>query len=136
MDLRKKIKKNWRSPGLEPTLPAPSRTIVTEGNCQTTRPAKELAPWQALQRSHDTIQSLAALSPCQSSTVARSPSQTVPMSPQGQYRHQNIYKKKKETLWVSGKYIKKNWRAAGLEPTTSASLSSDIFSGVGTDLVE
>ena len=30
-----------------------------------------------------------------------------------------IYKKK-ETLWVSGKYIKKNWRAAGLEPATSA----------------
>ena len=29
-----------------------------------------------------------------------------------------IYKKKKETLWVSGKYIKKNWRAAGLELTT------------------
>ena len=27
-------------------------------------------------------------------------------------------KKKKETLWVSGKYIKKNWRAAGLEPMT------------------
>ena len=28
--------------------------------------------------------------------------------------------KKKVALWVSGKYIKKNWRAAGLEPTTSA----------------
>ena len=26
--------------------------------------------------------------------------------------------KKKETLWKSGKYIKKNWRAAGLELTT------------------
>ena len=27
------IKKNWRAAGLEPTTPAPSRTIVTDGNC-------------------------------------------------------------------------------------------------------
>ena len=31
-----------------------------------------------------------------------------------------IRRRKKETLWVSGKYIKKNWRAAGLELTTPA----------------
>ena len=35
--------------------------------------------------------------------------------------HIYIYvRRKKETLWVSGKYIKKNWRAAGLELTTLA----------------
>ena len=28
-----------------------------------------------------------------------------------------IYKKKKEALWVSRKYIKKNWRAAGSWPS-------------------
>ena len=39
-----------------------------------------------------------------------------------------IYKyKKKETLWVSGKYIKKNWRAAGLEPMMSAPSHSISF---------
>ena len=32
------IKNNWRAAGLELTS-APSRTIVTDGNCLTTRPA-------------------------------------------------------------------------------------------------
>ena len=27
------IKKNWRAAGLELTMSAPSRTIVTDGNC-------------------------------------------------------------------------------------------------------
>ena len=39
-----------------------------------------------------------------------------------------IYKKK-ETLWVSGKYIKKNWRAAGLELTTSAPSRTIVTDG-------
>ena len=30
------IKKNWRAAGLELTTSAPSRTIVTDGNCKTT----------------------------------------------------------------------------------------------------
>ena len=37
--------------------------------------------------------------------------------------------KKKETLWVSGKYIKKNWCAAGLEPTMSAPSRTIVTDG-------
>ena len=40
-----------------------------------------------------------------------------------------IRRKKKETLWVSGKYIKKNWRAAGLELTTSAPSRTIVTDG-------
>ena len=39
------------------------------------------------------------------------------------------YMKKKEALWVSGKYIKKNWRAAGLEPTTSVTSYTILTDG-------
>ena len=37
--------------------------------------------------------------------------------------------KKKQTLWVSRKYIKKNWRAAGLELTTSATSRTIVTDG-------
>ena len=37
--------------------------------------------------------------------------------------------KKKETLGVSGQYIKKNWRAAGLELTTSAPSRTIVTDG-------
>ena len=39
-----------------------------------------------------------------------------------------IYKKK-ETLWVSGRYVKKNWRAAGLALTTSAPSHTIVTDG-------
>ena len=39
------------------------------------------------------------------------------------------YEKKKETLWVSGKYLKKNWRAAGLELTTLAPSRTIVTDG-------
>ena len=37
--------------------------------------------------------------------------------------------KKKETLWVSGKYIKKNRRAARVEPATSAPSRTIVTDG-------
>ena len=48
-----------------------------------------------------------------------------------------IYKKKKkEVLWVSGKYIKKNWHAAGLEPTTSAPSRTIVTDGLAVTICD
>ena len=44
-------------------------------------------------------------------------------------REREKKKKKRETLWFSGKYIKKYWRAAGLELTTSAPSRTIVTDG-------
>ena len=45
------------------------------------------------------------------------------------FSNNNKKKNKKGTLWVSGKYIKKNWRAGGLEATASAPSCTIVTDG-------